>query len=171
MNPMTEIKVSKLTLNIGAGRDEQVLKKGMKLIKNLTGIEPVKTITQKRIASWGLRPGLPVGCKLTLRGEEALKMIPRLLSAKSHELKISYFDDNGNISFGIPEYIDIADAKYDVDIGITGLQASITLERPGYRIKRRKARKGKIAQTHRITRDQAIAFMKQAFEVKLGETA
>ena len=56
MNPMKEIRIEKLTLNIGAGKDVELLKKGVKLIKHITGIEPVKTITQKRIpALWWFR--------------------------------------------------------------------------------------------------------------------
>jgi len=63
MNPMKNIKIEKLTFNFGSGKDQSKLDKGMILIKHVTGMDPVKTITQKRIPSWGLRPGLPVGCK------------------------------------------------------------------------------------------------------------
>ena len=168
-NPMRKIKVEKLTLNIGAGKEQSVLDKGMLLLKNLTGIEPVKTTTSKRIPTWGIRPGLPIGCKLTLRGKKATDLISRLLDAKSHTLKKSCFDKNGSVSFGIPEYIDIKDAKYDPKIGIMGLQACITLERPGFSIKRKKRGKTKIPQQHRIKDDEAVEFMRVAFNVKLDE--
>ena len=67
MNPSRDIKISKVTLNIGAGKDQTKLDKGIKLFKSITNVSPVKTITSKRIPGWGLRPGLPIGCKVTLR--------------------------------------------------------------------------------------------------------
>ena len=78
MNPMQEIRIEKITLNIGAGKDQLKLEKGIKLLKNITGIEPVKTTTSKRIPEWGIRPGLPIGCKITLRKKEAEKLLKRL---------------------------------------------------------------------------------------------
>jgi len=67
MNPMKVIRIEKITLNIGAGKDQNRLDKAKILLKHVTGIEPVKTVTKKRIPNWGLRPGLPIGCKITLR--------------------------------------------------------------------------------------------------------
>lgn len=168
-SPMSEIKVGKLTLNIGAGKEPANLDKGMLLLKNITGIDPVKTITQKRIAGWGLRPGLPIGCKLTLRRSEAQELIGRLLAARNNLLSRDNFDDDGNVSFGIHEYIDIPGVKYDHKIGIIGLQASITLERPGFRVKRRKILKRKIPSRHRVRKDAAVEFMKKSFSIKLSE--
>ena len=67
MNSTRQISIEKVTLNIGAGKDQAKLEKGMKLINSIAGRPPVKTFTRKRIQEWGLRPGLPIGCKLTLR--------------------------------------------------------------------------------------------------------
>jgi len=166
-NIMRKISVEKLTLNVGVGKDQAKLEKAEKLLKQITGIAPVRTKTDKRIAAWGLRPGLPIGCKLTLRGQQALNMIPRLLSALDMKLNEENFDDNGNVSFGIREYIDIKDAKYDPEIGIMGLQATITLKRPGFRIKHRKMLKKTLPMKHRIPKNESIEFMKQGFGVKL----
>lgn len=168
-NPMRKVRIAKVTLNIGAGKDQKELEKGMKLLKNITGVEPIKTITQKRIQGWGLRAGLAIGTKITLRNEEAEKLIPRLLHAKDNILKESCFDNNGNISFGMPEYIDIEGAKYDTEIGMMGLQASITLKRPGFRIKVRRLNPKKIPQKHKISKQDAITFMKEKFQTKVGE--
>ncbi len=169
MNPMRRIRIEKLTLNIGAGKDQAILAKGEKLFEQLTGIKPVKTKTQKRIPTWGLRPGLPIGLKLTLRGPQAERLIPRLLSAKSFTLKDGNIDEAGNVSFGLPEYIDIEGAKYDPEIGIIGLQTCITLERAGYRVKRRRVRPAKPGEHHRIHRDEAKAFMAERFKVRFEE--
>ncbi|GIU69294.1 MAG: 50S ribosomal protein L5 [Candidatus Woesearchaeota archaeon] len=165
-NIMRKIYVEKVTLNVGAGKDQVKLEKAEKLLKHITGIPPVRTKTDKRIAAWGLRPGLPIGCKLTLRGEKALAIIPRLLYAVDMKLRHSCFDDNGNISFGIREYIDIKDTKYDPEIGSMGLQATITLKRPGFRIKNRKVLKRSIPKTHRISKEESINFMKENFGLK-----
>ncbi|MEA3430981.1 MAG: 50S ribosomal protein L5 [Nanoarchaeota archaeon] len=166
---MKEIRIEKVTLNIGAGKDAKKLEKGVKLMKNITGIEPIKTVTSKRIPGWGLRPGLPIGCKLTLRKGKAKSILSRLLEAKSFVLSQKQFDQNGNVAFGVHEYIDIKDAKYDPDIGIMGLEVCVTLERPGYRIKKRRNLKSKIGQSHRITQEEAIEFMKKEFGVKMEE--
>lgn len=164
---MKEIRIEKITLNIGAGKDVKKLEKGIKLLKNITGIDPIKTETNKRIPGWGLRPGLPIGCKITLRREQAKDTLKRLLEAKNFVLKESQFDMNGNIAFGVPEYIDIKDAKYDPEIGIMGLEVCVTLERPGFRIKKRKNLKSRIGKNHRIRQEEAIEFMKKEFNIKM----
>ncbi len=168
MQPMKRISVEKLTLNIGAGKDTTLLNKGVKLLEQLTGIPPIKTVTQKRIPAWGLRPGLPIGCKITLRGKKAEELIPRLLVAKEGMLESRNYDNAGNISFGIPEYIDIEGAKYEPEIGIIGLQVCITLTRPGYRVKNRRIRPSPINKKHVIAKDEAITFMAERFATKLG---
>ena len=165
---MRQIRIEKVTLNIGAGKDPNMLQKGTKLLESITGIPPVKTITNKRIASWGLRPGLPIGCKITIRGKKAKELLKRLLDARDNTLNDSNFDKHGNISFGIPEYIDIPGVKYDPDIGIIGLMTSITLKRPGFRIKRRKLRKCKIPKAHKITKEDSIEYFEKELNIKLS---
>lgn len=171
MNPMQNVRIEKLTLNIGAGKDPAKLEKGLTLMKSITGIEPVKTITHKRIAEWGLRPGLPIGCKITLRKKPAQTLLLRLLQAKENKLIEKNFDNNGNISFGIPEYIDIPGVAYDPKIGVIGLEVCLTLEKPGYRIKRRKLRPKKIPPRHIVSKQESIAFMQTMFKTAiLAET-
>lgn len=168
-HPMRKIRVEKITLNFGSGKDQKQLEKGAQLLKMITGIEPVKTITQKRIPSWGLRPGLPVGCKVTVRGENATDICRRLLTARDFKLKYSNVDHNGNVSFGLKEYIDIPGVRYDPAIGIIGLECTLTLVRPGYRVRDRKLHKGSIAHRHRVSQKDGIAFMKQTFTTLFDE--
>lgn len=163
---MKEIRIEKVTLNMGTGKATDKLEKGIKLLREISKMEPKKTFAKKRIPAWGLRPGLPIGCKVTLRGKRAKEIVLRLLNAVDNELSESQFSD-GNVSFGIEEYIDIAGVKYDPEIGIMGLQCCITLERPGFRVKRRKRKKSKIPLRHRIKKAEAIEFMKKEFGVKL----
>jgi large subunit ribosomal protein L5 len=169
MNPMRTIRIEKLTLNIGAGKEQDRLEKARVLLKTITGLEPIKTITNKRITAWGLRPGLPIGVKLTLRKKKAQDMLKRLLDARDFKLRDSQIDKNGNIAFGIHEYIDIPGVKYDPKIGIMGLEVCVTLERPGFRIKRRAIKQAKIAKKHAITKEEAIEFVKKEFNVIIGE--
>ncbi len=169
MSVMRNIKIEKVTLNIGAGKDQTRLEKGLVLLKSIADAAPVKTITKKRIQEWGLRPGLPIGCKLTLRKNCAIKVLPRLLEAVDNKLRPTQFDENGNIAFGIHEYIEIPGVKYDPKIGIMGLQVCVTLERPGFRVKKRRVLARKIPTKHRITRNEAIEFMSKNFNIKLEE--
>lgn len=166
---MKEIKIGKVTLNVGAGKDQNKLEKGILLLKNITGIDPIKTFTSKRIPTWGLRPGLPIGCKLTLRKKKAEEILLRLLDAKDNTLSPQQFDKEGNIAFGIHEYIDIPGIEYEPKIGVMGLEVCITLERPGYRIKKRRIMKRKVPKKHKINREEVIEFMKKKFNVKIGE--
>ena len=165
---MKEIRVEKVTLNVGAGKDQGKLDRGMKLLKLITGIEPIKTVTMKRVPTWGLRPNLPIGCKITIR-KDTKKLLKRLLSAKDFRLKENNFDKNGSISFGIPEYVDVEGIEYNHDVGLLGFEVSITLERPGYRIKRRALNPKKIGNKHKITKEEAIEFMQKEFGLKLGD--
>ena len=169
MNTMLNPRIEKVTLNIGAGKDQNRLEKAIVLLKTITGIAPVKTVTQKRIPNWGLRPGLPIGCKITLRKKPAYELVKRLLEAKDFALAESQFDSAGNIAFGIHEYIDIPGVKYDPKIGIIGLQVCVTLERPGYRVKKRALRTSKVGKKHAIAKQEAMDYMKNAFNVKIGE--
>lgn len=169
MNKMQEIKIEKITLNLGTGKNADLLEKGMKLLGNITGVKPVKTITKKRIPTWGLRPGLPIGCKVTLRGEKWNDLLKRLLAAKDGTLSKNQIDENGNIAFGVPEYIDVPEVKYDPEIGVIGFEVCVTLVRNGFRVKKRKIKKGKIGNRQKVTRDDAIAFMKKNFEMKIEE--
>jgi len=169
MNPMREIKIEKITLNIGSGKDQTKLDKTIILLKNITGLVPVKTFSKKRIPEWGLRPGLPIGCKITLRKEKAIELLKRLLDAKDNKLSEKQFDNEGNVSFGIHEYIDIAGVKYDPKIGVMGLEVCVTLERAGFRIKRRSVKKRKIPSRHKIRKKESMEFMQKRFNVKTGD--
>ena len=163
MNKMKEIRIEKVTLNIGTGEAGNKLTKAMKLLDSISKSKSIATTTKKRIPTWGVRPGLTIGCKVTLR-RNTEDLIKRLLVAKENRLKKSNFGD-GTISFGISEYIDIPDVPYDVEIGIIGLDVSFTLQRAGYSIAKRSTKKRKIGRSHQITKEEAMNFMKEKFNV------
>ena len=168
MNPMKQIRIEKLTLNIGTGKPGPELEKAKKLLAMITNRTPIETKTQKRIPGWGLRPGLSIGTKVTIRGKEAKELLGRLLKAVENNLNPRSFDNNGNFSFGVPEYIDIPGVKYNMEIGIIGLSAAVTLSRPGFRIKLRSLYPKTIPARHRINKVEAMDFVKQSYGTNVG---
>src|SRR3989339_155625 len=119
---MNRIRIEKVTLNIGAGTNQSKLDKGLKLLQTITNAKPVKTFTNKRIPNWGIRPGLPIGCKVTLRKKRSVEVLKNLLQAKDNALQERQFDKFGNLAFGLHEYMDIPGVKYDPEIGILGFE-------------------------------------------------
>ena len=76
-------------------------------------------------------------------------------------------DNEGNLSFGLKEYIDIPEIKYDPKIGILGLEVSVSLARPGFNIKLRSQRKTKGGKNHRITKNKTIKILTEKFGVQI----
>src|SRR3989338_4314676 len=165
-NSMKKIKITKITLNVGAGKNEEMLKKGVKLLQKISSCKPVETKTNKRIPGWGLRPGLSIGCKVTVR-QDCEKLLKRLLAAKENTLKNSSFDDQGNFSFGVPEYIDIQGLDYDPELKIMGLEVAVTLQRAGFRIKERRIKCSKVGKNHLITKGEAINFARNKLQAEV----
>ncbi|HLC81220.1 MAG TPA: 50S ribosomal protein L5 [Candidatus Nanoarchaeia archaeon] len=166
-NIMRGIKIAKVTLNIGSGKDEEMHKKGLKLLQKLSEeIKPVSTVTTKRIPGWNLRPGLKIGCKATIR-KNTIELLKRLLAAKNQVLSADNFDNQGNFSFGVPEYIDIKGLDYDPELKIMGLEVAVTLQRAGFRVKQRRIKRSRVGKTHLISRDEAMAFAKDKLQVEV----
>ena len=92
-----------------------------------------------------------------------------MLKAVENRIKPKSYDIQGNFSFGISECIDIPEVEYDPEIGIIGLEVAVTLERRGYRVKKRKYNKSKIGKSHIITKDESIKYMETNFGVVVGE--
>ena len=169
MNPMKQIRVDKITLNIGVGSPGDKLEKAMRLLKSITGAKSVATTTNKRIPTWGVRPNLQIACKVTVRGKRAEEILINLLKAVDGKILRRKFDNYGNFSFGIPEYIDIPSVEYDPSIGVIGLEVAVTLARPGFRVKNRSVMKRKIPSHHRINNEEAIQFVKEKFKINVGD--
>ena len=165
---MREILIEKVTVNIGVGSPGDRLEHAKGLISKLTGDrKPVETKARRREPVFKLRKGLPIGTKVTLRDEEAKIFLEKALTARRKMLKESNFDKQGNFAFGVPEYIDFPGAKYDPAIGMFGFDVCVSLTRHGRRVTLRKLQSSKIGKHHRITKQEAIEFMKNAFNVKI----
>jgi len=164
-NPMREIRIEKVTLNIGCGSDQDKLKRAQKLLQNFSGQKPLITRTRRR-TTFGMPQKKAIGVKVTLRNDKAVNFLKDALQAVDNELKEKQINDD-NFSIGIKEYIDLPKANYDPDIGIIGMDVCVTLERPGYRVKKRKNKKSKIGKKHLITKNEIIEWLKNKFGVNV----
>jgi large subunit ribosomal protein L5 len=168
-NPMRAIRLAKLTVHIGVGKSGEELEKARKVLGEITGQKPCTKQAKKTVKDFGIREGEPIACLTTLRGEKAETFLKRGLEAVSNTLKASSFDDYGNFAFGIKEHIEIPGTKYVPELGIFGMDVIGTLERPGYRIKRRRIRPSHIGKAHRIAKEEAIKFITVKFGAQIKE--
>jgi len=164
-NPMREIRIEKVTLNIGCGSDQDKLKRAQKLLQNLADQKPIITRTKRR-TTFGMPSKKAIGVKITLRKDKAMNFLKDALQAVDNELKEKQINDD-NFSIGIKEYIDLPKANYDPEVGILGMDVCVTLERPGYSIKKRKNKKSKIGRKHLITKNEIIEWLKNKFGVNI----
>jgi large subunit ribosomal protein L5 len=167
MNPMEEVKIAKATINIGVGESGERLARAEKLLSTITEQQPVRTYSKVTNPEFGIRKGQPIACKVTLRGEKADKAIKLILEGIERRIRPTQFDAQGNLSFGIHEHIDIPGMRYDPDIGIFGMDVSITFEKPGYRINRRKIQRKKVPDKHKVTQEESVKFMEENFQVNI----
>lgn len=168
MSVMRKISIDKVTVNIGVGAPGERLENAKGLLSRLTGDrKPVETLAKRREPVFKLRKGLPIGTKVTLRGEPAKSFLEKALAARRKILKESNFDRQGNFAFGVPEYIDFPGAKYDPSIGMFGFDVCVSLARPGKRVVVRRFRSARIGNAHRISREEAMDFAKASFGIKI----
>ena len=166
-NVMKKIFLSKVVLNMGVGKSGEPIEIGKKTLEQITGKKPNIRNAKKSQRDWGVRKGEPIGVAITVRNDDAMELLKRLLVAKDNKINGRSIDNEGNIAFGIKEHIDIPEIKYDPKIGILGLEVSIALTRPGFNIKLRSLRKAKVGKNHRIRKSDAIKFFTEEFEVKI----
>ncbi|HLC79029.1 MAG TPA: 50S ribosomal protein L5 [archaeon] len=166
-NAMRKIKVSKVTVNMGVGKTGEELDRAAQILEKITGAKPILTACKIKQPTWGIREGLTIGTKVTLRGEKADKFLKDALFAKDNKVNKKSFDKFGNFGFGIKEYIDLPKIKYDPKLGIRGFDVLVTLERPGFRVKKRKMGKSRVSQKHLIKVDEAVDFVREKFGVEV----
>jgi len=157
---INEVKVEKVVVNMGVGSEEAQMKKAIQVMQTVTGKKGVTTNCKVRIPDWGLRPGVPIGLKLTLRRKEADDFLKRALAAKENKINSKSFDKEGNFAFGIKEHINMPGIKYDPKLGIMGFDVIVALKKKGYRVKYRKIKAGKIGKKQRVSKEEAVNFVK-----------
>ena len=140
VNIMKEIKLEKVILNIGGVAEK--LDKGVILLEAISGKKAIKVKAIKRIPTWNVRPGLEVGTKVTIRGEDAMEMLKKLLPAIDNTLKEKQIQPNC-FSFGIHEYIEIPGMEYIREVGIMGFEVTVVFSRAGKAVEKKKVKRGK----------------------------
>lgn len=166
-NKMKEIRIEKVTLNMGVGQSGDELKKAQQIMEKIAnGEKSVQTLCKVKQPLWDIRPGMPIGCKVTLRGKKAIDFLKNALTAKGNVLNKKSFDVLGNFGFGIKEYIDLPGSRYDPKLGIRGFDVLVSLERRGYRVKRRK-HSNPVGKNHLISKDDAVEFAKNSLGVEI----
>ncbi|MCS7130664.1 MAG: 50S ribosomal protein L5 [Archaeoglobaceae archaeon] len=157
-NPMREIMLDKVVINLGIGESGERLQRAEKMLSALVSQKPATTIAKKTIKNFGIRKKETIGLKVTLRGEKAMEFLKRALQVK--EMKLSKRSINaGNFSFGIAEHIDLPGVEYDPDIGVFGMDVCVSLKRRGYRVSDRRVKNSKIGSSHRITKEETIQWL------------
>ncbi|MCD6592007.1 MAG: 50S ribosomal protein L5 [Thaumarchaeota archaeon] len=168
-NPMRRIRIEKVVINSCIGANAPRLERAAKIVEMLTGQKPEFRKAKKTIKGFGIYRGQPIAVRVTLRKQKAVEFLEKALKAVNNTLKASSFDENGNFSFGIKEHLDIPGTKYDPELGIIGMDVCVHLSRPGLRVALRKRARSKIGPSHKITREEAMEFVKNTFGVRIIE--
>jgi len=168
-NVMRKPRIEKVTVNIGVGEAGERLVKAQKVLEMVTKQKPRVTTAKITNRDLGLREGMPIGCMVTLRGENAETFLAKALGIRENRVYMYSFDPEGNLSFGIPDYTDFEGMKYDPEIGIFGMDVNVCIQRAGRRITRRRVMKRRLPHGHRMTRKEAANFMKEKFKVEVLE--
>ncbi len=167
MNTMRTPSIEKITVHIGTGESGERLTTAEKLLETIVKQKSVRANARKTIPAFSIKKKEPIGCKVTLRGKRANEFLKTALNILENKLNASQFDKDGNFSFGIEEHTDFPGMKYDPSIGIFGMDVNVALKRAGYRITRRKIEQHKIPQNHRLTKEDAISFVKSKYSVEV----
>lgn len=169
-NPMVLPRITKVVINIGVGEGGDRLSNAESVLKLVSGVNPVRTLGKQQNRDLKVRVGFPIGCKATIRDQDTIKkFLTDAFWVRENTIPTWNFDREGNLSFGISDYTDFPDQKYNPDIGIFGMDINIVLERPGHRVSRRRRRSAKVALNHRTTADEARAWFVENYGLKILE--
>ena len=164
---MRDIYIDKVVVHMGVGEAGEKLVKAENIMKAITKQTSIRTIAKMTQPAFSIRKGAPIGCKVTLRGKPARDFFATSLKIVNQTLFESQLDKSGNFSFGIEEHTDFPGMSYDPQIGIFGMDVNVVLERKGIRITRRKMEQKKLPAKQRVSKADAIAFLKEKYQVEV----
>ena len=134
-NPMQVPRIEKITLNMGVGEaiaDKKVIESARSDMEKIAGQKPIITLARKSVASFKVRDGYPIGCKVTLRRDRMYEFLDRLINISIPRvrdfrgLNAKSFDGRGNYSMGVKEQIIFPEIDYEKIDKIRGMDITIT---------------------------------------------
>ncbi len=134
-NPMDVPRIEKITLNMGVGEaiaDKKVIEHARSDMEKVSGQKPITTLARKSVASFKVRDGYPIGCKVTLRREKMYEFLDRLITIAMPRIRdfrgvsAKSFDGRGNYSMGVKEQIIFPEIDYEKIDKIRGMDITIT---------------------------------------------
>jgi len=165
--PLQQPRIEKVVVNICTGQAGEILQRARTILESLTGHKACQRRAKRTVRDWGVRKGEPIAVMVTLRGEDAEEFLKRAFYAVGRRLKRSSFDDQGNFAFGIREHIELPGVRYDPNIGIFGMDVCVTMEKTGYRVKRRRKLRSEVGKAQRITPEDSMGYVKENFGIEI----
>ena len=134
-NPMQVPRLEKIVVNMGVGKavdDKKRVQKAAEEMEKIAGQKPVITLAKKSIAGFKLREGMPIGCKVTLRGDRMFEFVDRLTTIAMPRIRDfrglnpKSFDGRGNFAMGLKEQMVFPEIKYDDVDEVRGMDVIVT---------------------------------------------
>lgn len=128
-------KITKITLNMGVGEaiaDKKILQSAVSDMEKIAGQKAVVTLARKSIAGFKIRDDMPIGCKVTLRGDKMYEFFDRLITISIPRIRDfrgmspKSFDGRGNYTLGVKEQIIFPEIDYDKIDALRGMDICIT---------------------------------------------
>jgi len=166
LNPMQAPRIEKVVVNIAVGQSGEQLQKAVTVLEQITDQKPCQRLAKKTIKDWGIRKNEPIACLVTLRRKRAQNFLKKALKSIGNKIPLSSFDNQGNFSFGINKHIDIPETKYDPKLGIFGMDVNVTMEKAGYKIKKRRGLKS-IGKKQRVKIDETVKYVKETYGIEI----
>lgn len=134
-NPMQVPKIQKITINMGVGEavaDKKIVDHALSDMEKIGGQKPIVRRARKSVATFKVREGWPVGCKVTLRRDRMYEFLDRLISIAIPRIRdfrglnARSFDGRGNYTMGVKEQIIFPEIEYDKIDALRGMDITIT---------------------------------------------